>query len=236
MRVHLDYHLGKFAEALELSKRVLADVRARPPENGLINWLGLTAASYCALGNFEDALGLYFEMSGAAKKLGFKRNQVQAATDIMATLYDLGRLQEGVELGEAALTLGEFDVTFPLRYHLALAYLEQKRFRDALKQSEAIFAGDSSVNIRSHTYGLLAELHAELKQASQVIKALESGLDLVEPLDHRDARAVMTVAAFKFGRPEQIDRAKPLAEQLSGEDLPAYLKDDFDQFVRGVLS
>ena len=227
-RVYLDQHFGKVDEALALAERILAEKRLEPLDFGLINWLSTKAYVYCTLGRFEEALALYYEQLEVAKKLHFLRAQVQATTDIMATLYDLDRLQEGLALGEAALTLGEFDVTFPLRYHLALAYFEQKRFNDVFAQSDAILTGESSVNMRSHTYALLAEVYAKLKDSKNTGEVIDEGLNLVESVDHNEAKAMMCIAALKFGHEKQVLRVKPLVDQLSQLNLTAYIQKDFD--------
>ena len=227
-RVYLDQHMGKVDEALELAEHILAEKRLEPPDFGFISWLSTKAYVYCTLGRFEEALELYYEQLSVAKELKFVRTQAQAASDIMATLYDLGRVQEGLELGEAALKLGEFDVTFPLRYHLALAYFEQKRFEDVLRQSEAIFAGNSSLNIKSHTYALLAEVYAVQDCIERSLETLDRGLDLVETSDHNDAKAMMAIATLKFGSNEQLRRIKPILAALAEVHLPAYIQADYE--------
>ena len=230
-RVYVDYYQGRFDSALELGEYVLAEKRRSAVDHGTLNWLGTLAHVYCAVGRFEEALECYYEAYEIAKTLNFARSQMQSASDIMATLYDLERIQEGVALGEEALALGKFDVIFPLRYHLALAYFEQKRFEDVLKQCSAVLSGDSSVNIRSHTYALLAEVYLEQDDKDKVYEAVNDGLALIEAVDHNEARAVMVVAALKFGTADHVERVKPLVTHLSEVNLPTYLQKDFDAAV-----
>ena len=227
-RVYVDYFQGRFDRALELCERVMTEKRLSAVDHGTLNWLGTLAHIYCAVGHFEEALRCYRESYEIAKALNFTRSQVQNASDIMATLYDLERIQEGVVLGEEALDLGEFDVTFPLRYHLALAYFEQKRFEAALEQCSAVLSGNSSVNIKSHTYALLAETYLEQGDKDRAYSAVTEGLTLVETIDLNEARAAVVIAALKFGTADQVKRARPLVAQLSEVNLPAYLQKDFD--------
>ena len=227
-RVHLDQYLGKVDEALGLAEQILAEKRLEPADFGFISWLSTTAYVYCTQGRFEEALEIYYEQLSIARQLNFTRNQVHAISDIMATLYDLGRIQEGIELGEQALELGEFDVTFTLRYHLALAYFERKQFEWVHEHSEVILEGDSSLNLRSHTHALLAEVHTEQGNLTETYKALDEGLTLVESIDHNDAKAMMTIAVLKFGTPEHVERTKPFIKHLAKQELPAYIKSDFN--------
>ena len=227
-RVYLDQHAGKTTQALALAQKILSEARLEPPDFGLISWLSVAAYVHCTLGEFEAALALYYEQLDVARSLGFKRQQAQAASDIMATLYDMGRIQEGLSLGEEALELGDFDVMFPLRYHLALAYFEQQRFEDVLVQSRVILSGDSTLNIKSHTYALLAEVHALRSEAAETAQVLNAGLELVKDTSHNDAKAMMSVAALRFGTSEHVEQAKPLLKDLMDVTLPAYIHKDFE--------
>ena len=136
-----------------------------------------------------------------------------------------------MELGEAALKLGHFDVSYPLRYHLALAYVEQKRFGEALGHCDAIISGDSSLNIRAHSYALLAELYASMDNKPSCYKALAQGLRLIENSDHKDAQTVIATACLKFGTDAQVMRIRPLLESLSQQPLAAYLEKEFQSAV-----
>lgn len=230
-RVHIDYYQGRFEDALELSERILAEQRQLKPDYGSINWLSTTAFIYCSIGRFEEALVCYYEAYEIAKKLNFIRSQVQTASDIMSTLYDINRIQEGLALGEEALKLGDFDVTFPLRYNLALAYTEKKHYKEAIEQCQKVIKGASSLNTKGHTYALLAEIQTELKDSAAAYKALDEGLNIVEKADHNEAKAMMTIAALKFGSEKHAKRVQPLVKALSTINLPAYIKSDFDAAI-----
>jgi len=226
-RVYLDYYQGKFDSALALSERIMADKRLEPNDFGTVNWLSVLALIYTSVGRFEEALSCYQDSYEISKELNFVRSQVQIASDIMATLYDLGRIQEGLSLGEDALSLGEFDVSFPLRYHLALAYFEQQRVADALEQCELVLNGDSSLNIRSHTHALVAEIYAQQNNNKKAHRQLDKGLELIASSDHKEARAVLAIASLKFGSDEQIEQVRAILEGL--ENLPVYLQKMFDE-------
>ena len=82
-RVYLDQYEGKYQEALERSEAILAQKRLEAADFGLISWLSTLAYVHCGLGQFEQALSIYYEQLEVAKQLGFKRSQAQAASDIM---------------------------------------------------------------------------------------------------------------------------------------------------------
>ena len=225
-RSFLAHMRGEYLTSLALVGPVVAEMRRAPPTFGFANWLSRLAADYCALGRFEEALACYTEQLAVARRLKLPSQQVMASSDIIATLYDLGRVEEGVALAEEALTLGHYESTYPLRYHLALAYFGQGRREDALEQAHFVAREASSVNLRAHAYALLAELHhpTELEQSR---RALADGLALTADSDVSTAHAIIVVAALKFGSEAQLELVKPRLETLSADALPAYLQADF---------
>ncbi|WP_216322293.1 ATP-binding protein [Deinococcus aestuarii] len=227
MQANIAHYRGEYAEALGIAEGVVAAARREPLSLGFCNWLSLLGALLCDVGRFEEALALYREQLEAARFLGARSEQVKASSDIIATLHDLGRIQEGVPLAEAALSLGHFNDSYPLRYHLALAYCRAGRLDPALDHTHVVLRGSPSVNMRAHAHALLAEIHDRAGRGAETQAALEGGLTEVEGCDVLTARAVVVIAALQFGGAGLLARARPILAELREDALPAYLRPDF---------
>ncbi len=164
MQANIAHYRGEYDLALEIARGVVQQQRQEALSHSGCNWLSTLAANLCAVGQYGEALGHYHEQLEAARHLGLRAQQVTASSDIIATLHDLGRIQEGVPLAEAALDLGQYNDTFPLRYHLALAYSRAGRGPAALEQLREVM-NSHSVNMRAHGLALLAEVHSKSFQA-----------------------------------------------------------------------
>ncbi|BDP43555.1 hypothetical protein DAETH_35240 (plasmid) [Deinococcus aetherius] len=227
MHANIAHYRGEYAEALRIAEEGVAAGRQEPLSLGFCNWLSLLGALLCDVGRFEEALGLYREQLEAARFLGARSEQVKVSSDIIATLHDLGRIHEGVPLAEAALGLGHFNDSYPLRYHLALAYCRDGRLAAALDHADAVLRGSPSVNMRAHAHALLAEIHDRAGRAAQGHAALAAGLAEVEGCDVLTARAVVVIAVLQFGPADLLARARPILAGLHADVLPAYLRPDF---------
>ncbi|PNY81332.1 ATP-binding protein [Deinococcus koreensis] len=226
------HYRGEYETALHIAEGVVEAQRREPLSHGGCNWLSTLAANLCALGRFGEALEYYREQLEAARFLGLRGQQVTASSDIIATLHDLGRIQEGVELAEAALELVQFNDTYPLRYHIALAYSRSGRHGEALDQLREVM-NSASVNMRAHALALLAEVHLQLDATPQAHAALRGGLELVEGCDILTARGVMATALLQFAPAPLLQEAWPLIAGLRPETLPAYLRGDFESALAG---
>lgn len=227
MQVVVAQRSGEAADALQTAQDVVAGLRREALSHTTCNWLSLLGALLCDLGRFGEALALYREQLAAAQFLNLRSEQVKASSDVIATLHDLGRIQEGVALAEAALDLGHVSDSYPLRYHLALAYGRDGRLSEALAHAQAVWEGSPSVNMRAHACALLAELHAQAGPPGQVGAVLAAGLAQVEGCDILTARAVVVTAVVQFGPAELLERARPILAGIREEALPAYLRGDF---------
>ncbi len=226
MQANIAHYRGEYDLALEIARGVVRQQRQEALSHSRCNWLSTLAANLCAVGQYGEALDHYREQLEAARHLGLRAQQVTASSDIIATLHDLGRIQEGVPLAEAALELGQYNDTFPLRYHLALAYSRAGRGPAALEQLEQVM-NSHSVNMRAHGLALLAEVHSSLGAREATQAALEDGLTLAEGCDILTARAVVVIAVLQFAAAPLLVRAAPLVAELRTRALPAYLQGDF---------
>lgn len=225
-QANIAHYRGEYDLALDIARGVVQQQRQEALSHSRCNWLSTLAANLCALGQYGEALGHYQEQLEAARHLGLRAQQVTASSDIIATLHDLGRIQEGVPLAEAALDLGQYNDTFPLRYHLALAYSRAGRGTAALEQLREVM-NSHSVNMRAHGLALLAEVYSGLGARAATQAALEDGLTLAEGCDILTARAVVVIAVLQFAAAPLLVRAAPLVSELRGRALPAYLHGDF---------
>src|SRR5690606_23118687 len=90
---------GESKAALELAADLIEGLRLEPPRLALLSSLAEQAALLCNVGDFEAALTSYREQLELARRLGFARDEVRVVADILATLNDMGRAGEDVELG-----------------------------------------------------------------------------------------------------------------------------------------
>ncbi|WP_424952235.1 ATP-binding protein [Deinococcus sp.] len=225
-QANIAHYRGEYHSALHIAQDVVRQQRQEALSHSHCTWLSTLAANLCALGRFEEALGHYREQLETARHLGLRAQQVTASSDIIATLHDLGRIQEGVPLAEAALDLGQFNDTFPLRYHLALAHSRAGQDPGALEHLLEVMRSPS-VNMRAHGYALLAEVYANMGRPVEAQQALQDGLTLAEGCDILTARAVVVIAVLQFASGPLLIRAAPLVEALRADPLPAYLEGDF---------
>lgn len=226
----------RYAEALAVSSRMVERHRLRPPGFPLANWLNRKAADLCALGRYGEALALYREQLEVARHMRQPRQQVLAANDILATLDDLGRVGEGLELGLEARALGDFDVTWPLLYHLALARRARGDEAGARRDLSELLAGTPSVNTRSWALALEAELAATDGDAAAATAAVAEALTLTEGTELGEARAAVALAAARYGAATQREEGLRRLRALVPEELPARLRQETEAILGAVAA
>ncbi len=223
-RVRLLALQGQTHEALGITEAMLEQLSLEPPRFAQLTWLGAQAVLLCDLGDYGTALDSYYRQLELARTLGFTREQTRVAADILATLADMGRAGEELELGLAALELGEFDVTWPLRYSLAEGFIAQGRHAEAAEQLDAIIdAPAASAGTKGYSLGLR--------------------LRLPEPAPHIIAQAFEYAAGTELPRvrvaiaaalAELVPRVEPacisaLVKDVDARQLPAWLAKDWER-------
>ncbi len=211
----------KYDESLRISAEMLARLRQRPPSFALGNWLGSHASTLCMLGRFDEALPIHREQLEVARLIRHRRLQAGAINDTLATLDDLGRISEGLELGLEGLELGTFDVSWPLLLHVALARRARGDKAGALADTERLLAGDASVTTRAHGLALLAELQQPSSTGADITVA--RALDLAGRTELLEARVVAAISAVRFGDPTQVEQGRAILSTLDLERLPVNL-------------
>jgi DNA-binding SARP family transcriptional activator len=215
---------GDFERVLALIAPMVAEARRHPPSFGLLNRLGYLAAAYAELGRYDEALPIYFEQLDIARQLGHTRHQVNAYADIISVYQDAGQYARIIPLALAALKLPEKDNSKLIRYILADAYLKTGDLGQAKAYAEPLLTAEISLNLHAHLYALLAELYRATGERAQSHQMIADGLALTTITERLSARAVVIIAALRFGSAAQ--RAEALARQqtLERARLPAYLK------------
>lgn len=212
---------GQSRAALELAADLIEGLRLEPPRLALLSCLAEQAALLCNVGDFGAALTSYREQLQLARQLGFARDQVRVVADILATLNDMGRAGEDVELGFQALELGEFDVTWPLRFNLAEALAASKRAEEALEQIDIILAGAASVSTKGHSLAL------RLRLAGPEGGALQRAFDLAKSTDLVPVRVAIAAAAARLSPAPPKEEIVALVEGIERAHVPAWQAADW---------
>lgn len=237
MQTAIAQYRGDHQFALQVCETIVEQQRSESPSLSRCTWHSALASSLCAVGRPEEALTHYHEQLRLAQILGLRGQQVIATADIVATLEDLGRLEEGVPLAEQALTLGEYNNTSAVRNSLAQAYCQQGRLEEALAQTEQVLMHGKTVN--SHAYALAVKLETLCKQgqSSAVQLTATKALEIAEHSDAPSIQAVILTAALRFSHGSARLRALELARTIDQNTLPAYLLGGFqaalDQQTQG---
>lgn len=212
---------GQSRAALELAADLIEGLRLEPPRLALLSCLAEQAALLCNVGDFEAALTSYREQLELARQLGFARDEVRVVADILATLNDMGRAGEDVELGFLALELGEFDVTWPLRFNLAEALAASGRVEEALEQVDIILAGAASVSTKGHSLALRLHL------AGPDGGALQRAFDLANSTDLVPVRVAIAAAAARLSPAPPEEEIIALVEGIERAHVPAWQASDW---------
>lgn len=223
-RVRLLALQGRTQEALAVSSAMLERLSLEPPRLAQLNWLAVHAALLCDLGKFEPALSSYFEQLQLARTLGFKRDQVRITADILATLADMGRAGEELELGFAALELGEFDVSWPLRYSLAEGLIALGRTGEAVQQLDAVLAAPAA-SASTRGYSLALRLGLPGADAGLVRQASE----FARNTELTNVRVALAAALEQLVPAELI---RELVRDVQPGQLPAWLAADWQRLER----
>ncbi len=220
-RITLLARQGQATTALKLANDLIESLRLEPPRYALLNSLGTQASLLCDLGRFEDALTSYREQLQLARLIGYPRDEVRVVADILATLNDMGRAGEEIELGLGALELGEFDVTWPLRFNLAEAFAGLGRDAEALDQLDAIWAGHASVSTQGHALAL------RLRLAGPVPDTLERALQLAGSTDLVPVRVAIAAALARLGSAVPFEKIVHILADITEDQVPAWQSADW---------
>ena len=220
-RITLLGRQGQTGTALKLADDLIESLQLEPPRQALLNSMAVRASLLCDLGRFDAALADYREQLELARLIGFPRDEVRVVADLLATLNDMGRAGEDIDLGLRALELGEFDVTWPLRFNLAEAFAAVERTGEALGQIDAILGGGASVSTKGHALAL------KLVLVGPAGGTLEQALELARGTDLVPVRIAIAAALARSGAAVPHARLAGILAGIEHEHVPAWQSEDW---------
>lgn len=223
-RVRLLALQGQTNEALAVTETMLELLSLEPPRFAQLTWLGAQAVLLCDLGDYGTALDSYYRQLDLARTLGYSREQVRVAADILATLADMGRAGEELELGLAALELGEFDVSWPLRYSLAEGLIARRRHAEAAEQLDAIIAAPAA-SAGTRGYALALKLRLPEPDSGIIKQAFEFATETELPR----VRVAIAAALAELVPAVEATCISALVKDVDAGQVPAWLAKDWER-------
>jgi tetratricopeptide (TPR) repeat protein len=222
---------GDFETALELSLDLLEQQRQRGSDHKLAVLLTRVGSSYSCVGRYEEALACYLESLELSKEMRAKRQQVLCVSNMMSVYLYMNREQEGLMLAKEALTWGEFDASYTLRYYLSRAYLKAQRFDDALREADTVQHNFNSSRFRCGALLSMAEAYHFLGNEKEKETAFDKAIAVAEASDVPQTRSWAIISVLIYGSDEQKKRVQPLLESLDLKTLPYYLLADVKEVL-----
>jgi DNA-binding SARP family transcriptional activator len=230
-QVAIKIRQGYFSEALAIIEPMVAEKRRHPPSFGLINWLGYLAHIHAELGQHNEALVILQEQLDLSERLGYLAQQTSSYADILSLYQDTKQFEKIILLAQKALELPPSHDTNLIYYTLADAYLKTGDIAQAKAYAEPLMDAEISFNLRAHLYALLAELYTATSEVSRSRQMIDEGLTLTETTERLTARAIMMIAALRFGDEMQRREAEARRQQLDEARLSEYLKEMFRELT-----
>ena len=228
-RAILHHARGEYDAAIALLEPLASALRQAPASDDLGTVLTSLAAAYDVQGEPLRALPLHREALSFVKAQGYRYFQVDAALNLLYCLMDLGRADEGLTEGEAALELGEYENSATLRTNLATAYFELGRYDDARRHYEQVTEQSEHGFLLAITWARLADTYLRLGRTEEVPTALAQAIAQAEGTDFQLARARVLATTLRLGTTAQIDRVRPWFDGLDLEALPSYVQSELDE-------
>ncbi len=217
---------GQFEEALALHEPMLALLRKNKPDLELCILLTNVAALYDQLGRHKEALPLHLEGLAVSKRIGYKKQQVDSALNLLYCYMDLAETAKGIAPALEALELGRFEGSEILEYNLATAYLELGKTNKAQDHFEHICQSSSDPTLLTTSWAKLADLASSPEARA---KAIAQMLGFVQKTEFDIARARAVINALKYGDNNQQEKARDLFKQIKLEGLAPYLRQELEQ-------
>lgn len=224
------YHQGRYDEAAEELVPIVERVRKDGPDMQLPSLLTSLGCIRSHQGQLEEALALHRESHRRSAELGQRHVQVDAMLNLLNTLCDLGRPEEGLELGEQGLALGNFLGTDGLRANLAAAYKEAGQTGRAISHYRELSETSPDPTLRCTAWCNLARFAHEAGDSAELTRCLDAARHDVQLTDFPFIRARVAAAVATFGTGDAD--LKLVRELLSGVDttsLPDWLQRDLEQ-------
>jgi tetratricopeptide (TPR) repeat protein len=202
----LAYHRGRFDDAAARAARRVAELRRQPPGLELVNMLTTLGAAHDGAGRHATAVPCHREALAVVRQLGARYGEVEVTLNLIFSLPELGRHDEAIALGEAALALGDYDATPFLQNNLAWLYLDRGRTDEARLLYRRLACG-AEPTLRCYACAKLVQIDAERGDPSGCRAAIDAAFDSLPATEIYSAHAVVLVAIFQHGGSSDAERA-----------------------------
>ena len=234
MQVNALFHQGRLEEAEAVLVPLLEKVRLTGPAVQLPSLLTSLGSVRDAQERFEEGLLLHREAHLRAAELGQRHVQVSVILNMLYCLIDLNRPEEGLELAEQALTLGQFFTTDSLRANLAAAYNAAGQPEQAIRHYEELAACTTDPSLRCVAWTNLARFAHEAGETDRVREHLEQASVEVRQTSFPAMRARVAVALTLYGDDSDRVLARDILRSVDDATMPAWLTPDLKR-ARALL-
>lgn len=216
----------RLEDAVALLEPTIARLRRGRPTVRLVQFVTSLAVLHDDLGESASAVELHAEALALARALGSRYYQVEAGSNMVPCLQELGRLSEAAELAEGLLDLGEYDNAPILRINLAGIYYGSGRIEDAFRHYRLLLDRPEP-HLRLIALGrcveCVKETHAAEVSEAQATQWLDAALDLLPNTEFAPAVGRALIVTLKHGDARQRERLERLLPSTDLADYPTYL-------------
>lgn len=196
----LAHQQGDFMQAEQRYVELVRHLRRLPPGPDLALALSNLAAAITAQGRPLESLPLHAEACSLAERLQARHLQVQVATNRLGPLMQLGRFDEAIAIGRAALALGSFEGTPQLLNNMAGTLQAAGRWAEATDCALRL-VDDDDATLRCVSLARLLKLQAQTGGEDRVPNLPQRVLQAMQQTDHYMAQAMGIVALLDHGPP-----------------------------------
>lgn len=204
----LAYYGGRFDEVVALMGGRVRLLRREAPGLELVSALTGLGSGHDGAGRFEQGAACHAEAMHLARQLGTRYAEVESALNLLYSLPELGRRDEAIALGEAALALGDYDATPYLLNNLAVLYFGADRLDEAAPLYERLAAG-AEPTLRCYAWAKLVAIHTRQGRADKARAAIEAGLAALAGTQVYGAHAIVLEAVLLHGDAADVPRVQP---------------------------
>jgi len=226
---------GELAAAIDLIEPLVGRLRQRRASTKRVQFVTSLAALYDNLGRHDESLALHHEALNTARSLGSRYLVAEASINMLYCMSDLGRHEEAIEFGEAALKETTFDNEPIVRVNLAANYRYAGRWAEAIEHYR-VLAGQDLPHLRVVALARWSESAARLgdlgESHSLNVRVLESLPDTDFPIAHGTAAVVL----HAYGTAEQVASFHRLVPDFDPELLPPFLRSELTMAMERASS
>jgi len=218
------FHQGRLQEALAITQRNVAELRAAGDEGDLASQLTSLGAVHDQLGEHEAALPAHLEALAIARRLRSRYQQVNVAMNLLECYVGLGRADEGLAVAREALALGTFEGTATLRHNLAATLMDLGRHDEAAEWFEVQVREVSDPTLTALAWGRLARLHHHAGRGAEAQAAARRAVEQAHATDYPVARVSVARSLLELGDASLLDALPGLLAGLDPAALPPELR------------